>query len=140
MPLETADLIYREVLTATYRDACTVEGDPALIRKCSCQYGRCGHCGAGRHTSCTTSRVGPIVGPETYITSRSGRARTPVLLSGRPCRWVCVCNCPPPEPETQPTLFDPGPARAKRHGQPDTRRHRELHGQLDLFDLAGGAA
>lgn len=140
MTADAAAWVYDEVLTATYRRSCTVEGDPAPILHCSCQGGRCGHCGGGRHESCTTRRVGPIVGPETYIVTARGGALTAVWLSGRPCRWACSCDCPAPEPDVQPALFDPGPARVKRHGQPETKRHRELFGQGALFDLAGGGS
>lgn len=140
MPKPVADAIYRDVLTPTYRAASTVEGDPALILHCACQAGRCGHCGAGRHDRCATRRNGPTVHPETYVTGRRGWALTAVWLSGRPCRWMCACVCPPPEPEVRPALFDAGPSGVKRHGQPETRRHKELFGQLGLFDLAGGGS
>ncbi|GGN40427.1 hypothetical protein GCM10010109_69520 [Actinoplanes campanulatus] len=138
MTAAAADWIYHEVLTDTYRDSCTIEGNPRTIVNCRCHAGQCGHCDAGRHHLCRTKQQPHIV-CETFIVNHRGAARTEVWLSGRPCRWVCPCDCPPPEPETNPGLFDAGPARVKRHGQPETRRHRELHGQLDLFDLAGGA-
>lgn len=140
MPKTIAQQIYRDVLTATYRAANTVESSPALILHCRCQAGRCGHCMAGRHEQCTTRLRGPLVGPEGYVTGHRGQARTAVWLSGKPCRWVCACTCPAPTPETAPALFDAGPARAKRHGQPESKRHTELFGQLDLFDLAGGGS
>ena len=140
MPRPVAAAIYRDVLTATYRAANTVEGSPALIVHCRCHDGRCGHCMAGRHQQCTTRLRGPLVGPEAYVTGRRGEARTAVWLSGTPCRWVCSCVCPPAEPETHPALFDAGPAATKRDGQPETRRHKELFGQLGLFDLAGGGS
>lgn len=139
MPPAAAAWIYTEVLTPTYRASCTVEGDPVLIVCCRCQGGQCGHCDGGRHDQCTTRRRGALSDPETYVVNTRGGARTAVWLSGTPCRWVCSCTCPPPEPEVRPALFDAGPAGVKRHGQPETRRHRELHGQLSLFDLAGGA-
>lgn len=139
MPKPVAAAIYRDVLTPTYRAANTVEGSPALIVHCRCHDGRCGHCMAGRHQQCTTRLRGPLVGPEGYVTGHRGQACTAVWLSGRPCRWVCACACPPDRPETAPALFDAGPARVRRHGQPETRRRKELFGQLGLFDLAGGA-
>ena len=140
MPATIAQQIYRDVLTATYRAANTVEGSPTLILHCRCQAGRCGHCMADRHEQCTTLLRGPLVGPEGYVTGYRGQARTAVWLSGKPCRWVCACTCPAPEPEMAPALFDAGPARTKRHGQPESRRRTELFGQLDLFDLAGGGS
>ena len=140
MPKPVARAIYRDVLTPTYRAANTVEGSPALIMHCRCQDGPCGHCMADRHDQCTTRRRGPLVGPEAYVTGRRGEARTAVWLSGKPCRWVCACTCPAPEPEIRPALFDAGPALTKRHGQPGNKRRKELFGQLDLFDLAGGAS
>jgi hypothetical protein len=118
MTAEAAAWIYNEVLTATYRRSCTVEGDPALILRCDCQGGRCGHCAADRHHLCTTRLHGPTVHPETHIVSRSGSAMTPVWLSGRPCRWVCPCDCPATEPVAVSV--------------PEFE-------QLDLFALAGGA-
>ena len=139
IPKAVAAAIYRDVLTPAYRAANSVDGDPVLIRYCRCQDGRCGHCMAGRHEQCTTRLRGPLVGPETWVCTPTGGARTAVWLSGTPCRWVCACVCPPPEPEVRSALFDAGPARAKRHGQPETKRHTELFGQLELFDLAGGA-
>lgn len=138
MTAAAANWIYTEVLTATYRAANSIDGKPVLIRNCRCSGGRCGHCMAGRHEQCYTRAHGPHIGCETWICTQTGGARTAVWLSGRPCRWVCACTCPEPEPEKAPALFDAGPARVKRHGQPETKRHRELFGQLDLFDLAGG--
>lgn len=140
MTAAVAERIYTEVLTDLYRRVNTVEDSPALIRQCSCQGGSCGHCRAGRHHACSTRRNGPVVTCETYLTGRRGSALASVLLAGRSCRWMCSCDCPPAEPETRPALFDAGPAATKRHGQPETKRHKELFGQLGLFDLAGGGS
>jgi hypothetical protein len=118
MTAEAAAWVYDTALTPTYRRSCTVDGDPALILRCSCQGGRCGHCAADRHHQCTTRLRGPVVGTETYIVSVSGGAYTPVWLAGRPCRWVCPCDCPAPEPIVVAV--------------PEFE-------QLDLFALAGGA-
>ncbi|GIE46183.1 DUF6248 family natural product biosynthesis protein [Actinoplanes lobatus] len=139
MPAAAADWIYRVVLTDTYRDSCTIEGNPRTIVDCRCHAGQCGHCDAGRHHLCRTRRDGPLIACETYIVNHRGGARTDVWLAGRPCRWMCSCDCPPPEPEVRPALFDAVPVGVKRYGQPETRRHRELFGQLGLFDVAGGA-
>jgi hypothetical protein len=118
MTPEAAAWVYNVVLTATYRQSCTIEGNPRTIVDCCCHGGQCGHCGAGRHHQCTTVLHGPIVHPETYVVSRSGGAYTPVWLAGTPCRWMCACDCPAPEPVAVPV--------------PEFE-------QLDLFALAGGA-
>lgn len=138
MTPSAADWVYQMVLTSTYRDSCTVEGNPWLIRNCRCQHGACGHCTSGNHEQCRTHADGPLVGPETYVVNHRGGARTAVWLSGKPCAWRCPCDCPDPEPQIgQLALVDAAPG-IKRHGQPETKHRRELFGQLELFTLAGG--
>lgn len=140
MTAAAADWVYQVVLTGTYRDSCTVEGDPRLIRNCSCQHGACGHCTSGSHEQCRTHADGPLVGPEAYVVNHRGGARTAVWLSGKPCAWRCPCECPVPEPKLgQLALVDATPG-TKRHGQPETRHRREAFGQLELFTLAGGGS
>ncbi|WP_199513901.1 DUF6248 family natural product biosynthesis protein [Nucisporomicrobium flavum] len=95
IPTKTADRIATEVLTATYIKSC---GGLELTRSCSCQHGRCGHCGVGDHGRCTT-RVSfngkPPAQPLTYVVDRRGGALASVWPSGTACRWVCSCtDCP----------------------------------------------
>ncbi len=92
MPAEHADWVATEVLTRTYLNSC---GGVELVRMCRCQYGRCGHCGIGRHRSCAT-RVGwsgnPPAGPHTHIVDRNGAAVVEVWTTGKACRWTCSCT------------------------------------------------
>jgi hypothetical protein len=69
--------------------------DSLPIDVCACQYGPCGNCGQlDRHERCpkaTGFDRGPS--PETYLTGRrTGAALAPVWV-GRPCHWVCPCDC-----------------------------------------------
>jgi hypothetical protein len=84
--------IYEHVLTAKQR-----EHHAALIEHCECQYGPCGHCGAGNHDRCAHRRPdhGPVRSCETYVISRAGHALTEVWpASGRTCTWRCPCPAP----------------------------------------------
>lgn len=156
MPAAAADWIYREVLTAAYRravgaeakgeDAGVVTG-PAVLRMCPCQWGTCHGCLTGHHAGCVRDR---IVTAAAYVIGTRGDVVTvprdgshavhaAVWLFSRQCAWQCPCDCPAPEPEMRPALFDAVPVEVKRHGQPETKRHREMFGQGSLFDLAGGA-
>lgn len=119
MTPEAADWVYTVVLTQTYRDSCSADDTDRLIRTCHCQGGPCGHCPAGRHEQCPTRLLGPHPGPETYVVSHTGRARTAVWLLGRACAWRCPCVCPPPVPPPveQLALVGAFGRVSKRYGQ-----------------------
>ncbi|MFC3385670.1 DUF6248 family natural product biosynthesis protein [Couchioplanes azureus] len=99
----TAQWIAEHVLTRTYLKSC---GGIDLVRLCSCQYGRCGHCGMGNHGKCPT-RVGvagrPPADAHTHVVGRRGWAYQPVWTTGTPCRWRCACTeCATPRPTPAP--------------------------------------
>jgi Family of unknown function (DUF6248) len=101
IPESDAEWIATKVLTRTYLRSC---GGVKLVRLCRCQYGRCGHCGDGRHSKCTT-RIGfggnPPAGPHTHLVDRRGGAIAGVWTTGKPCRWVCSCDaCAQAQPAT----------------------------------------
>ncbi|GAA2696422.1 DUF6248 family natural product biosynthesis protein [Actinoplanes palleronii] len=134
MTEDAADWIYREVLTQTYRRSVGAEArgkgqddlqlGPAAVRRCRCQYGRCGHCGTDRHEQCTTHVHGARRGGETYVVGRTGGALAEVWLSGKACAWRCSCGCPAPVPVQAIPEPEPEP----------------VFEQMDLFALAAGAS
>lgn len=95
MPQDQADWIAQHVVPRTYVKSC---GGIKLVRLCQCQYGQCGHCGAGSHGKCPT-RAGfagkSPAGVATHIVGRKGVVVADVWPSGKACRWVCSCAiCP----------------------------------------------
>lgn len=89
---ETTTWISTNVLTRTYLKSC---GGVKLIRSCQCEYGKCGHCGAGEHTKCATW-IGfngtPPGSPLTHIVGRKGAALASIWPTGKACRWICSCS------------------------------------------------
>jgi hypothetical protein len=71
----------------------------------------CGHCKGGRHQRCHTRRTlcgRPPPEPLAYLVGRDGGGKDKVwLANGRPCRWLCPCDCPinPPPKPVQLSLF-----------------------------------
>jgi hypothetical protein len=71
---------------------------PPQLTVCPCQWGATGHCEQGRHRSCRAEEVaGPR--PEAYLTRADSTCvmdrgdPVQVWLAGRPCRWMCPCEC-----------------------------------------------
>lgn len=79
-----------------------------IITRCPCQWGPCQSCEFWDHTVCPKAlRFDSGPAPETYLTRHGGAASYPVWV-GKPCRWVCPCDCPQLEaaPAEQLGLFD----------------------------------
>lgn len=103
MPEDVADWIYDHVLPKRQRDGA---GGRDLMRMCSCQYGRCGHCRAGRHRDCTTARPGPVRSAREWAVVTDRRAQVVAEVwpaRGEACRWRCPC---PADHHVQNTLLD----------------------------------
>ena len=97
------------VLTKAIIASC---GGIGLIRTCACQYGPCGHCGAGRHQHCAHRVRSVLRSSEGSILSRAGH----VLArwdAGRRCQWLCPC-CG----VRKPPVVAERPARAPAHSRP----------------------
>lgn len=138
MPAAAADWVYDRVLTRRYKESTNAidwvgarenrrdEGKgAAFLRVCSCQYGPCGHCSAGRHDRCSHRERQPAPACTTYLQNSAGLAIAEVWRSGKPCAWLCTCDCrtaAPVDPE-QPTVMAP----------------ELVFEQISLFELAGGA-
>lgn len=116
----------------------------ALVDACACQWGICGHCGAGRHKDCTAANHPPRQAVETYLTARHGglqMALAQVRKIGTQCRWICPCACPKTTRPVQLALNVPtgqrrGPG-AKPRAVPKPRPALEQTGLFDLPPVTG---
>jgi hypothetical protein len=65
---------------------------PGFYARCACQYGGCGHCGAGRHHACTHEQHHAAEHCAGYLTGRSGYVLAQVWETGHRRTWICACK------------------------------------------------
>ena len=59
---------------------------------CACEYGRCGHCGAGQHRRCQHEDHASHESAAAYLTDRQGGVLALVYEAGHRHVWTCACK------------------------------------------------